>query len=619
MTSQDPTKTPPTGSPTIRRLDHLLVVAHALNRLGVRQVIDELVPKDPRSHVSTGECVEVLVTAILLGSHTLYRVADLLRPYDLKVAFGFELADPAYFNDERLAKALTDLFHVGGVDATNSALLLAAIRTYDLELKRLHIDTTSVSVHGEYTGGSAPADPESDTAIPHVTRGYSKDRRPDLKQVIYGLSVQEEGVPAFGRVSSGNRADSLELRHMLARLQDALPLPEEVLYVGDSKLFSNETLALISAHQLKFVTLLPKTFGLWNEAYQKFVKSKSVPVLKAKALGELDEDAEEDTRPRHFWAGRSFDMKHTFRFDSSDYAVDLRVLVVESDALRARKQGVIERRQLKEKLRLEKLQATHDKRIYSCQADAEKALERLQGQTHAFHQVESSVTTIQKAKKRARRGRPRKDEEPEYEDAWKISIAFQADPGLFDAVLRRETCFVLVTNVPVTEGQDREEADRETLAAYDGQDVVERAFRWAKRPLQFAPVFLEREDRIAALGLVYVVALMVYALIQRDARRQLQAAETTMPGNKRWTDRPTAEVVFRLFENINTLTVQQPDGDTSTWITGLNTEQVRIMNLLGIDLCERSGVQLGEIHEPRPGERAFKPVPRKRRSKPTIQ
>ena len=138
-----------TPVPSSKRLDHLPVVAHALNRLGVRRVIDDLVPKDPRSHVSTGECVEVLVTAILLGSHTLYRVADLLRPYDLRVAFGFELAESRHFNDERLAKALTDLFHVAGVDATNSALLLAAIREYELTLNRLHLDTTSVSVCGD--------------------------------------------------------------------------------------------------------------------------------------------------------------------------------------------------------------------------------------------------------------------------------------------------------------------------------------------------------------------------------------------------------------------------------------------------------------------------------------
>jgi len=298
----------PSEIPTPRQLDHLPVVAHALNRLGVRRIIDELVPKDSRSHVSTGECIEVLVTAILLGHHTLYRVVDLLRPYDLRVAFGFELADSSHFNDERLAKALTDLFHVAGVDRTNSALLLSAIREYSLEIKRAHLDTTSVSVHGEYADSCPPSDPEDSRAVPHVTRGYSKDHRPDLKQVIYGLTVNEDGVPIFGRVSSGNRADSVEFRHMLERLREALPHPADVLYVGDSKLFCAETLSQVTAHDLRFVTLMPRSFGLWDTVYRRFLEgSDEIPILKEKALGELDEEAEEDTRPRHYWRGRSSD------------------------------------------------------------------------------------------------------------------------------------------------------------------------------------------------------------------------------------------------------------------------------------------------------------------------
>lgn len=604
------------GIPTTRRLDHLPIVANALNRLGVRKIIDELVPVDPRSLVTTGECVEVLVTAILLGKHTLYRVADYLQPYDLRVAFGSDAIDPPRFNDERLAKALTDVFYKAGVGSTNSRMLLAAIREYELSLRRIHMDTTSVSVHGEYPCSQEPVDPEALNAIPHVTHGYSKGRRPDLKQVIYGLSVTGDGaVPVFGRVSSGNRADALELRNMLERMQESLPDPASVTYVGDSKLFSGETLALISAHELKFVTLLSRSFGLWDEAYGRFLADvHPAPILKEKAIGELDEEAEEDTRPRHRWRGRSYDMTYEFEFDGSDYAVELRTLVVESDALKARKEGSIRRRETKERALLKKLQTTHDKRPYSCQKDAESALERLRKRTFTFHTVEQSVVTEQVRKKRTRRGRPRKGEAPEFETVWKIAIAFTADPDAFARVFRRETCFVLVTNVP--KGKDPIEADRDTLSTYDEQDTVERAFRWMKHPLQFAPIFLEREDRIAALGLVYVIALMVYALIQRDARQRLKQAGTTMPGNKRWTDNPTTEVVFRLYENLNTVSMDGDD-EAPVYVTGLNTEQVRIFDLLGIDLRAQPRVEFGDVRKPRPGQRAFKPIPRPKRKKPS--
>ena len=61
-----------------KRLDYLPIIGQALRRLGVRELVDGLVPRDPRSHVSTGECVEALIVAILHGKHTLDRIDELL-------------------------------------------------------------------------------------------------------------------------------------------------------------------------------------------------------------------------------------------------------------------------------------------------------------------------------------------------------------------------------------------------------------------------------------------------------------------------------------------------------------------------------------------------------------
>lgn len=612
--------------PTSKQLDHLPVIAHALRRLGLRQLVDELVPKDPRSKVSAGECVEVLVTTILLGRHTLYRVADYLAPYDLQVAFGFgEAVEPRHFNDERLAKALDDLFQAGGVPKVYTAAMLAAIREYDLSLGRIHADLTTVSVHGEYAQSSLPADPDDPQAVPHVTYGYSKDRRPDLKQVLYGLAVVGDGaVPVFGRVSSGNRAEPLELRFILEQVREALPDPRDSVFVGDSKLFSGETLALLTAHDLKFVTLLPKSVGLWKQAFERFRQDQAAspaPALKIKKLGpEVDRDAaagedeEADQREEryHAWCGRSYDMPYEFEFDGSQYSIPLRLVVVESDALKDRKSGPLERRKTKEGVALAKLKEKIEAKTFACEEDARREKARVLKRSPSFHTLSLRVFTAERPKKRKRRGRPRNGEQPELETVWTLKMKISGDQEAFAATFLEETHFVLVTNVLLGEGADRTAADRETLEAYDDQDHVERCFRWTKHPLQVAPIFLKTERRIAALGVVYVLALMTYALIQRDARARLEQADTTMPGNKGWTNKPTTEVIFRLFRGINTVHSGDPR-ELVTHVVGLNTEQVRVLDLLGVTSLHQPRVRMAPPREPVPGDRAFKPVPRQKK------
>ncbi|MCA9627685.1 MAG: DUF4277 domain-containing protein, partial [Myxococcales bacterium] len=437
--------TPPI--PSSKRLDHVPVIAHALKRLRIRQVVDELVPLDPRSRVSAGECVEALVTAILLGKHTLYAVEDLLEPYDLQVAFGFnEIAAASHFNDERLAKALDDLFDQGGVAKVCSAVTLSAIRTYELSIDQVHADLTSVSVHGIYAGSVEPEVPEDPGAVPHVTYGYSKDHRPDLKQVVFGLTVSSDGaVPIFGRFASGNRGDGPETRFMLSQLREALPDPSSVLYVGDSKLFSGETLAYMSAYDLSFVTLLPRSVGLWERAYALYCRDDEelgpAPVLKQK--GQEDDDDEDDDEdecgPPKRWRGRSYDMPYEFRFDQSDHSIPLRLVVVESDALKERKRPGFERRCEKELLAWEKEAKDQGKRTYACERDALKARDRLLNRKVRFHSVDVRVVEDQERRKRPKAGRPSKGEQPEFDTVWRLEVEVSSGAALPLAALRCRT------------------------------------------------------------------------------------------------------------------------------------------------------------------------------------
>ena len=56
---------------------------------------------------------------------------------------------------------------------------------FSISLSEIHYDTTSVSLYGVYETGENPA--------VVITYGHSKDRRPDLRQVVVGMAVSGDG------------------------------------------------------------------------------------------------------------------------------------------------------------------------------------------------------------------------------------------------------------------------------------------------------------------------------------------------------------------------------------------------------------------------------------------
>jgi transposase len=111
---------------------------------------------------------------------------------------------------------------------------------------------------------------------------------------------------------------------------------------------------------------------------------------------------------------------------------------------------------------------------------------------------------------------------------------------------------------------------------------VEEGFRWLKAPTQVAPVFLHKPHRIAALGLVFVIALALHRLLQRAIRRALAEEKGAIPGNNKvMTSTPTTQVVQRTFEHVQLLTVQAAEGVVQV-MQGVGEIHRRVLRLLGL-------------------------------------
>ena len=68
---------------------------------------------------------------------------------------------------------------------------------------------------------------------PKAKRGYSRDSRPDCKQVVVGLVLDAEGFPRAHEIFAGNRSDSTTVADMLSVLQKRVGKTKDATVVVD--------------------------------------------------------------------------------------------------------------------------------------------------------------------------------------------------------------------------------------------------------------------------------------------------------------------------------------------------------------------------------------------------
>jgi transposase len=253
-----------------------------------------------------------------------------------------------------------------------------------------------------------------------------------------------------------------------------------------------------------------------------------------------------------------------------------RFLVVESTPLAKAKAPRRAAAPQAEWAQLTTLQRQWHQRTFACEADAHQAAILCRGERslHSPH-VTYTVAPEWVPAKQATRGRPPKDAPRPQRQVWRVRWQVEATEAIAPQA-QRERRFVLATNV--LDAQQLKDAD--LLRAYKGQPAVELSFQWAKNPAAIAPIFLETPTRMAALGCVYLVALLVYTLVERQVRNNLAERGETLPDRPAPSRRPTARTVFQLMRNIAVVTLVWA-GQRHRQVTALHAHQLHVIGLLG--------------------------------------
>jgi transposase len=110
-----------------------------------------------------------------------------------------------HLNDDTLGRALDRLYNYG-VTELYSLIAVTAVQRLGLTPRFAHLDSTSFHVDGRSNSAEAP-----DAPVIHITRGYSRDHRPDLNQVMLDLLVEHQaGIPLLMHPLSGKTSDATD-------------------------------------------------------------------------------------------------------------------------------------------------------------------------------------------------------------------------------------------------------------------------------------------------------------------------------------------------------------------------------------------------------------------------
>jgi transposase len=510
---------------------HLPAAAAYCRKLGLVEIVNGAVPSE--MDVSPGVAVQAMVLDTFAGRSPLYRVEKFLASQDVELLLG-EQFRAGQFNDTNLARAL-DAIYEAGTGKVLGALGVAAAKAFGLDSSRVRYDTTSVSVWGDYAACAGDSPPDG----PRLVRGHSKDNRPELKQFMLELLCVDRAVPILGGTLDGNSSDKTSNHELLMRIGSIMARhglgPGAFVYVADSALVTEDNLDLLPG--TLFVTRLPFTYGVCAEAVDRAVEADRWMELGALA----EEKAASSSRPPALYK--------VFETEVHVHGRDYRALVVHSsshDKRRLKRLGKL----FNESVKTLSAKIKGLAKTFFCRADAEAAAARAAKLSTRLHRVDATVAEIQAPG----RGRPPKNRPRRTTAKYEITCAVKEAEEELAKERLRAGCFVLLTNIPASgpSGMD----GGALLATYKGQNCVEANFSFLKDPLVVNDLFLKTPSRIEALGMILIIALMVWRLMERSMRVNLPTVGGKLPGwdNKK-TSKPTAFMMSVLMAGVMTAVI----------------------------------------------------------------
>lgn len=528
----------PAPQPVIKRLDHLGLIAAFCREVGLPDIIDRIIPKYSEHKVSHGDAVlAMILNGLGFHSRTLHMFSDFFETKPVSKLLAKDI-EAHHLTDDVLGRTL-DALYEADVSALYQAIAEHVVDKLGLKADSVHLDITSFHVDGEYAQ-------DDDINAIKLVKGYSRDHRPELNQVVLELICENQaGLPVYMQALSGNTNDAKAFSEVTKKHIHCLKTAQNSRYfIADAALYTEDSIRSLDEQKQKFITRVPMT-----------IKSAKEALLALRP--------EQLTHIGNGYSGCWIDANYG--------AVTQKWLLVHSEQATKREEITFYKNLDKNAAKELKALGQLMKKEFACAMDAEQAMDDFVNQCHLIGFAQKNII---KEAVYAGRGRPKKGAKPTgyryfidatpYTDLDKVKLA-KLKVGMF----------ILATN-------DTDSADL-TMAAllehYKSQQKVERGFRFLKSPeFLTSSIFLKKPQRIEALLMIMTLSLLVYASLEHKIREQLNKTEAFFPSmvKNKTTTKPTARWVFLKFEGIDTLEL-----GGQSFITGVREHQRRLLKLLG--------------------------------------
>lgn len=504
------------------------LVHQFLTRLNLPDLFTQYLPTRPGRvpEVPSALVLTLLIHNILLDHQPVYAIPAWAKrrvPQHL----GLTANQVDALNDDRIGRTLDHFY-----DADRASLLTALVRrtvaAFDIDLTEFHQDTTTVTFSGDYAHQGDPARPDRP---PRITFGYNKDHRPDLKQLLYSVTLSSDGaVPVHAKTYDGNTTDDavhIETWSFLRQIVGS----SDFLYVADSKLCTRDNMSFIATHKGRFLTVMPRTrseagwFGNYLDEYPAEwveVHRQSNP-RRRDGPDVVYHGIESPQRSREGY-------RILWYRSSQKEQQDRDSRVQRLDRVRAAIDG---------------LQAPGRRREFGGVAEARVAGERILAEFQVSGLLHVEVdTTVEERYEQVGPGRPGPNTEYRRVEIPRFRARFVEDGPALVREARRDGLFPLMSN-------DESLSVADALARYKYQPFVEKRHEQLKSVFGVAPVWLKKVERIESLLWLHFVVELVGALVEREVRRQMASRGVThlalYPDGSQ-TEAPTASVVFHALE-----------------------------------------------------------------------
>jgi len=533
-----------------------LPLIHAIaKRMRLKEILYKYIPVHGNEDIPAVETLVLLVYNLILGKDPLYELQEWAESIDFR-CINNEDYENVKFNDDRFGRVLNKLYMVDRASLMTE-IVVSFVKEFEIALTQLSNDSTSIKAFGRYPGKTGSG--------LELKKGHSKDHRPDLKQLVFSLSIAGDGaVPVHYKCYPGNVTDDKTHIETWNTLQQITCFPD-FLYVADSKLCTDEQLSYIVGKGGRVVTIIPET---WNEVesfkekLRKTKKSKDIIWRRRKPGSDNKNEYFSSFRGDFFTTKRSYKIHWIYSSEKRKLDRDNRDKHLKKvEQCLAVLNGKINKRDLKTSTAIE--------------SAAQQIVEEHKLQDF-FHISIGKITEKYQVQKG--QGRPGKNTKYRTRMNTLYTLSWTQKKQALKEEAQTDGVFPLLCT-------DNELTAKEVLKAYKYQPRLEKRFSQFKTIHNAAPLLFKKIERIEANMFGFFIALVVQALIEREVRNKMKEhkIETIrVYPEQREAIHPTTSKIMDRFDNICTYKVMENSQVVETFRDSLNEDQKLILSLLNI-------------------------------------